>query len=496
VISARIHGLSLRARVLLIAILLLIVGLIPGNVLVTGLLRQYLIARVDDQLHFIASRLFQEPGFAGQEPRRVLSGGKLWENYVAYLDPDGTLVGEMRPSDRPDLSDPVLPPLDLAGVAAHAYRPFDVPGEDGSDHWRVIALPVIRDRDLVPVGGTIVVAASLNEVRATIHRLQVLSLATAAGMLTVLTVLGSFAIRGGLRPLRQIEETLAGVAKGDLSQRVPDLASPTTEIGRLSAALNSMLSQNEAAFAAKAQSEARMRRFVADASHELRTPLVGIKGFTKLYRMGGLTDPADIDRTMGRIEDESERLTRLVEDLLLLARVDEHRDDGMSPQLAPMDLRTLAADALHDVRALDPSRPVELTGPDGGPPAAALALADEAQMRQVVSNLVGNAVAHTPEGSPIRIGVGTHDGHALVEIADSGPGLTEEQAQRVFDRFYRADGSRSRTGGGGAGLGLAIVKSLVSAHGGEIALNTAPGEGATFRVLLPLADEPVPDISR
>jgi two-component system OmpR family sensor kinase len=257
----------------------------------------------------------------------------------------------------------------------------------------------------------------------------------------------------------------------------------------VAAALNAMLARNEAAVAASTESEARMRRFIADASHELRTPLAGISGFVKLYRMGALPASKDVDGAMCRIESETERLIRLVEELLLLAELGDAADGGFPVQLGPTDLRTLAVDALHDVRALDPDRPVTLTGPAGGAPGPAPAMADEARLRQVVTNLVGNAIAHTPAGTPVRIGVGTRDGFAVLEVADDGPGLTAEQAERVFDRFYRADAARSRNGTGGTGLGLAIVRSLVIAHGGRVELDTAPGRGATFRVLLPAAPD-------
>jgi two-component system OmpR family sensor kinase len=334
----------------------------------------------------------------------------------------------------------------------------------------------------------------MNQVDGTINRMRAISLATGLALLGVLAALGWFAVRSGLRPLSRIEETAAAIASGDLSRRVPDLAAAGTEVGRLTAALNVMLVQIETSFAARAESEARMGRFVADAGHELRTPLVGIKGFTDLYRMGALPERQDVDRTMAHIARESERLAGLVEDMLLLARLDERSlrtsgdnnpGDAFPLELAPMDLRTLAADALHDVRALDPSRPVELTGPGGGAPSSAPAFADEARLRQVVTNLVGNAVAHTPAATPIRIGVGTLGEHSVLEVADQGQGLTPEQGRRIFERFYRADGSRSRTTGGGAGLGLAIVRSLVTAHGGQVELLSAPGQGATFRMLLP-----------
>ncbi len=263
---------------------------------------------------------------------------------------------------------------------------------------------------------------------------------------------------------------------------MPELA-PRTEVGRLSSSLNGMLTQIEAAFAARAKSEARMRSFVADASHELRTPLAGIRGFAELYRMGALED---VGTAMHRIESEAVRMGGLVEDLLMLARLDEERP----LDLAPMDLRTLAADALHDLTALDPGRPVALTGPDGtGAPQPAPVLGDESRLRQVVTNLVGNAVKHTPPGTAVRIGVGLAPagGGCLLEVADSGPGLAPEQAAQVFERFYRVDASRSRHEGGGAGLGLAIATALVDAHGGTLTLETAPGLGAAFQVRIPEA---------
>jgi two-component system OmpR family sensor kinase len=233
-----------------------------------------------------------------------------------------------------------------------------------------------------------------------------------------------------------------------------------------------------------------MRTFVSDVSHELRTPLFVIKGSTDLHRMGALAAPADVDAAMRRIDSEATRLTRLTEDLLLLAEL----DDAPEAQLdrAPMDLRTLATDARHDLHALDASRPVELTGPGGtGPPGPAPVDADEARLRQVVTNLVGNAVAHTPAGTGVRIGVGTADGRAVLEIADRGPGMTAEQAGLVFDRFYRTDRSRNRLGGANAGLGLAIARSLARAHGGDVELETSPGSGACFRLTLPLLAQPL-----
>jgi two-component system OmpR family sensor kinase len=477
--------LSLRARLLAITLALLAAGLVVSNVLVTGALRGHLVKRVDEQVTPLAtafSRLparLLTPGRDTTFPRSLTGRADLLSDlYVAHLTRTGDTDSVLRSPESADPAGPALPRLDERAVAARGGRPFETAGH-GGDRWRVV---VLRHA----AGGSVVVAASLHGVNATIGRLRADCVLIGAAVLLLLAAAGWFAVRAGLRPLHRIEGTAAAIAGGDLSHRVPDLAAPGTEVGRLSAALNGMLAQLEAAFGARADSEARMRRFVADASHELRTPLSGIKGFAELYRMGGLPERSDVDRTMRRIESEATRLARMVEDLLLLARLDGHHGSGDLPlQPAPMDLRTLAADALHDLRALDPGRPVRLTGPAGGPPATAPVLGDEARLRQAVTNLVGNAVTHTPAGTPVHITVGTEGDEAVLTVADEGPGLTEEQASLVFERFYRADVSRSRSGDGGAGLGLAIVHSVVAAHDGRVELRTAPDEGTAFRLILP-----------
>jgi two-component system, OmpR family, sensor kinase len=484
--ARRLTRSSLRARLLAISLVLLVAGLAVSNVLVIGALRGHLETRVDEQVSPLATAFSRLPPRILDADRsgtvsRGLTGRTdlLTDLYVAHLTQDGAVDNVVRTPESGRPAGPRLPRLDAAAVAAHGGRPFELAGRGGGDRWRVVALRHVA-------GGSVVVAASLHGVNATIGRLRTDCALIGAGVLVLLGTAGWFAVRAGLRPLHRIEGTAAAIAGGDLSHRIPDLAAPGTEVGRLSAALNGMLTQLEAAFDARAGSEARMRRFVADASHELRTPLSGIKGFAELYRMGGLPERSDVDRTMLRIESEATRLARLVEDLLLLARLDGHHGSGDLPlHPAPMDMRTLAADALHDVRALDPGRPVRLTGLNGGPPTTAPVLGDESRLRQAVTNLVGNAVTHTPPGTPVRITVGTDGDEAVLTVEDDGPGLTGEQASMVFERFYRADASRSRTGAGGAGLGLAIVSSVVAAHDGRVELRTAPGEGTVFRMVLP-----------
>ncbi|MFF7987366.1 ATP-binding protein [Streptomyces sp. NPDC007901] len=384
---------------------------------------------------------------------------------------------------------PQLPLLDVHAVAARGERPFQTPAEDGDDDWRAIVVRSGPQSEAGPSArGGVLVAGSLSPVNGTIRHLGLWMPAIDSLVLVLLAAIAWFAVGAGLRPLRRVETTAAAIAGGDLSRRVPQTTTTRTELGRLSSALNCMLDRIEAGDAARAATNARMRRFIADASHELRTPLFGIKGFTELYRMGGMPEREDVDTAMHRIEREAARLVRIVEDLLLLARLDESTAaDAHRPlHLTPMDLRTLAADALHDLRALDPGRPVTLTGLAGGPPRGAPVLGDEARPRQVTSNLVGNAVAHTPPGTPVRIGVGTQNDQAVIELSYQGLGMTVEQAAHVFDRFYRADRARGRTQTGGAGLGLSIVDALVTAHHGQVEVHTAPGQGATFRILLPL----------
>ncbi|MGW1619779.1 sensor histidine kinase [Streptomyces sp. NPDC002172] len=516
---------SLRSRVLLLCVVLLAAGFTAFALVTGNALRGYMENRVDAQLRAAAQVLavlpptVAENGADRKSPANFADFGTevLGNPVITYVTAAGTVessIDSFAGANRTNSAHgPALPRLDTAAVEAHGGHPFTVDSTKGDARWRVIAVPRVA-RAALPgttvtspaASGSVVVAMSMDQVDGTVGRMWQNYRTTGFALLLVLAVAGWFAVRSGLRPLSRVEQTAAEIAAGDLSRRVPELAGPRTELGRLAAALNSMLGQLETAFAARAESEARMSRFVADASHELRTPLAGIKGLTDLHRMGALPARENVDGTMDRIARESERLTRLVEDMLQLARLDEHalkttgsptrsHAPGIPPDLdlTPTDLRTLAADALHDVRALDPARTVTLTGPAGdGPPAPAPALADEARLRQVVTNLVGNAVTHTPPGTPLRIGVGRVGDHAVLEIADQGPGLTLEQSGRIFERFYRADTSRNRATGG-AGLGLSIVHSLITAHGGRIEVESAPGEGATFRILLSrLTDQPTP----
>ncbi|RKE20389.1 cell wall metabolism sensor histidine kinase WalK [Streptomyces sp. TLI_171] len=479
---------SLRVRLLVLALLLVTTGLVLSDTLVLGTVRGQLVGRADQQLGRFAEPLSRRAPsrqtpvsvFSPQSVTRRAAQSLPSEYVVRYLGADGEVLSVIRQPVSDSDPAPQLPNLNRAALAKRENEPYTTRAGRGVE-WRTLVLPLQRTTGTDAAAPRYVqVAVPLEEVESTISHLRTTFFTIGAAVLVGIAGLGAIAVRAGLRPLRQLEAGAQRIADGDLSHRMPELPA-RTEAGRLSAALNGMLAHIEKAFADRAASEQRMRRFVADASHELRTPLAGIRGFAELHRMGALQD---VDRAMDRIESEAVRMGGLVEDLLTLARLDEERPLN----LAPMDLRTLAADALHDLTALDPGRPVALTGPNGeGAPQPAPVLGDEARLRQVVTNLVGNAVKHTPPGTAVRIGVGRADGGCLLEVADHGPGLTEDQAALVFERFYRADASRSRRagGGGGAGLGLAIATALVSAHGGELTLHTAPGEGAAFRMSLP-----------
>lgn len=413
---------SLRARLLLLTSGLLLAGLGLVGAVVSDQLERYQLARIDDQLRSFAAIV---SGVSTTGPPEVVDTARhpelldpalelLGTPYLVYLDADGEPAGGIHASR---LDGATLPSPDELRAVPAGGDAVDLRAAGDSARWRAVAMPITG------WGGTVIAAAPLAEADATVARLRTTSLVSGAVLLVLLTAVGWFALGRGLRPLRRIEHTAAAIADGDLTRRVPVLAAPTTEVGHLAASLNTMLGQLEQAFADRAAAEARMRTFLSDVSHELRTPLFGIKGSTELYRMGAMPGRADVDEAMRRIDREATRLTALTEDLLLLARLDEAPEGQLDP--APMDLRTLANDARHDLRALDPSRKVELTGPDGaGPPGPAPVHGDEDRLRQVITNLVGNAATYTPPGTAVRIGVGTADGRAVLEVADEGPGLT------------------------------------------------------------------------
>jgi two-component system OmpR family sensor kinase len=531
-------------RVKMITALLALVAIALAVISTASLtvFRNYQIARANQQVNELFNRQVEALRAGHGSYPSVIAYGP----YLFALIPTGTsLAAEAAQLGTvpPGASLPNVP-TSSSWNQANGQRMVNVNAVSGNDNWRVITkqfqvLP-LTNPNIPPqtVNATLIVGYDLGDINGTISQLAGIYLTVSVIIMVGLAIIGIATVRASLRPLTDIEQTAEAIAAGDLSRRVPE-HDPATEVGRLGRALNVMLAQIEASFHAREQSEAaarrseeRMRQFVADASHELRTPLTAMRGYAEYYRQrGGVPDSpeptaepgqpaspapdspaadspagaglaegspaagsngagaqlsrADLDRIMQRVEQESARMGVLVEDMLLLARLDQQRP----VEQRPVDLLTLAADAVQDARIIAPDREITL---DVGSGTAFLVLGDEVRLRQVIGNLMSNALTHTPDGTPVTVrilaGPAQPMPSVVLEVADQGPGLPPEQAERVFERFYRADQARTRKAGG-TGLGLAIVAALVAAHGGTVTLDTAPGRGATFRVTLPLAPE-------
>jgi len=387
---------------------------------------------------------------------------------ITLLDPFGNYVGGVGGDlNSQKITDFVIGTLP-ASAAKYGNRPFtlEVPGAD----FRVLA------RVLPSALGSVFVAQSLSGVDETSNRLRIIFVFIGLIALFLIAFASRMVIKIGLRPLVAVEETAEKIAAGDLSARLPD-AKPDTEVGRLVSSLNAMLARIEESFAARTASENKLRRFVADASHELRTPLTAIRGFAELHRQGAVTGEAATSELVGRIENESVRMGALIEDLLMLARLDQSRDLVNSP----VNLTELVTEAVESARAAGPEHPITLDLPD-----EAFVLGDARKIHQVVANLLANARIHTPAGTPISISINSNEDGTTISIADSGPGLSEEDQARIFERFYRADPSRNRSNEEGSGLGLSIVDAVMQAHGGKVGVTSKLGEGATFTVFFPL----------
>jgi two-component system OmpR family sensor kinase len=459
--------LSLRARLVLGVLVLAAVGLAAADVATYRSLRSFLVDRVDRTLA-ADSRTLPRELFSGDEPEGDRGPAFGASDVVVQLrTPAGKVLYDSGVPHFPGTTAPPGPELpatiDFGGGSrpgTERVRYLTVPASSGGDRYRV--------RASTDAGETavLVLATSLADVDDTLHRLLLIELLVTGAVLGGIVLLGLWIVRLGLRPLEAMGRTADAIAAGDLSRRV-DRAEPRTEVGRLGLALNTMLGRIEA-------SDRRLRRFVADASHELRTPLAAVRAYAELFTRGAAERPDDLRRAMTGISRESERMTALVEDLLLLARLDE----GRPLEQVPVRLDEIAAEAVETARTVEPSRPIELAAEP------ALVLGDHARLRQVVDNLLGNVRSHTPPGTAAYVRVGPANGRSVLEVADDGPGMTAEQAARVFERFFRADASRSRDTGG-VGLGLAIVAAVTEAHGGSVSVDAAPGAGTTFRVDLP-----------
>jgi two-component system, OmpR family, sensor kinase len=475
---------SLRARLLSGVLAVTAVGLVAAGGGTYLALRSFLLDRVDQQL--MAARAAVGRGVR-QSRTSTIDTTTLDQvapplAFVEVRDAAGRVVALhvasslSGPSPEPRLP-AVLhpPPAPNGGVpAGERALQFDVPAVSGAGRYRVLV------SSLAAPAGVVIVAVSLDDVNATLGRLLRVELLIAIGLLVGLAAAAFWLLRSGLRPLERMSVVAGTIAQGDLDVRLSP-AEGRSEIGRLGLALNGMLERLEDAFARRDRSEAQLRRFVSSASHELRTPLTSIRGYAALLRRGARHNPEDLEKSISRIESEATRMAGLIDDLLLLARIDEQRPLAR----ARTDLTLIAHDAADDARARDPGRSITVDA--SGP---VVVTADEPRLRQIVANLVENAQVHTPAQAPARIEVGIRDPMGVLAVIDSGPGIDPEQAAHVFERFYRGTPPGSgdaapRTHG--SGLGLAIVKTIAEAHGGTATLTSRPGEGSRFEITLPLA---------
>lgn len=575
-LTRRWEGLSLRAKVTGVSVLILALGILIAGVGTTWLLRDYLVQRLDEQLHAAAADY--ENIIPGIDPEQPPIGYQAPDSYYwAYLDAQGRVRNDNWTEGRELVSErPITSGLDAAAVRAMAgHEVVALRSEEGLTSWRALVLP--GEYGQAGQDGALLIALPMTRTEATMTRYTTLFFGFGMVVIVIAAALTQVLVTRAFLSLRDVERTAAAIAAGDFSLRLRN-ESPGTEVGRLNRALNAMLGRIDRAFADRARALDQMRRFIGDASHELRTPLVTVRGYAELYRIGALQQQTDITQAMDRIEKEAVRMGLLVEDLLALARLDEARP----LQREPVDLLPLARDAARDAMAQSPDRvvtvlepppaetapasapaepptlrlpvidpaetgladtvpisataragrareprrtgaptgPIALAGatlarlrrlgrrePNGAgamqpvPPLAPSAvvpepehavqpvvvLGEENKLRQVLANLIGNALRFTPPGSPIelRVGVDLETGVAELSVIDHGEGIPQQIREQIFQRFWRADNSRTRETGG-SGLGLAIVSAIVSAHRGRVAVEETPGGGATFVVTLPL----------
>jgi two-component system OmpR family sensor kinase len=518
-------SISLRTKITGVTVLLVTLGLLVAGFGTMTVLRNYLLDEVDAK---ISVELKSIGGITGSGSTCSQSGG-LNGFYFAVLDSDGDFVCSNQTSGSPK---PSLGHWTLTTVKEMDAAAFTASDAGNTSQWRLVAVPA---QTTTGTFLTVVVGINLDDTNGIIARFIVIFIGFGISIVILGAVLTRLLVTSTFTPLREVEATAAAIAGGDFSQRLPG-ATPNTEVGRLNRSLNTMLGRIDRAFADRARTIAQMRRFVGDASHELRTPLVSVRGYAELYRMGALQKPEEVAQAMERIEKEAIRMGELVEDLLELARIDEAKP----LQLVPVDLIPITHDAALDAMASAPSRtvaaivrepdvapdpttepeptaagrnPSTVTGPiafagatlarlrrrqtkpielppmqaSDVPEFQAVVLAEENKIRQVVTNLMGNAMRFTPDDSPIELAVQVDPvAHtAMLDIVDHGEGIPPQIREKIFERFWRADTSRTRETGG-SGLGLAIVSGIVASHKGDVRVLETPGGGATFRVTLPL----------
>ena len=463
---------SLRNRLTIGVLVLSAIGFVGAGVGAQALLRNYLIHQVDEQLLSVVGGTADRLDRAGIEDdhdnntaktRPVTPLNRVPTTIsVTVLDPFGNLIGgiggDLNSNEITDYVKGLLP----GQVAAFGSKPFTIQAPGADFRVATTVLPSSL--------GSVIVAQSLSDFDKTTHRIGVVFLLIGGLVLLFIGFASRQVIKLSMKPLEKIEETAEKIAAGDLSARL-DNFEPDTEVGRLSTSLNTMLSRIEESFAARAESENKLRRFVADASHELRTPLTSIRGFAELHRQGAVPDGEKTRELIGRIEKESMRMGYLVEDLLMLARMDQSRELEMTD----VDLSNLVTEAVSSAQAAGPDHPVTMDIAHD-----VHTQGDADKIYQVVTNLLANARAHTPEGTKIHVATYSDDNGSYVTVADNGPGLSQEDQERIFERFYRVDTSRQRNSREGSGLGLSIVDEVMKAHGGSVSVTSEPGNGATF----------------
>ena len=478
---------SLRSRLTIGIVLLSAIGFAFAFYGTASALNGYLVGQIDNELKSVvggtAMRLDrgaviqQDTDDLNEEEHRGRRGANATPQplqripttlSVTLLSADGVIKGELGGDLTTSQITDYLDEFDNATALKTESAPFTIKAK-GPD-FRAIAVV------LPTTGDTLVVAQSLQAVERTKHQLIVLFLIVGLIVLLMIAVAARYVIQIGMRPLENVEKTAEQIASGDLSARLPD-AKPSTEVGRLVGSLNTMLSRIEESFAARSESEGRLRRFVADASHELRTPLTAIRGFAELHRQGAVAGESDTKELIARIERESLRMSALVEDLLVLARMDQ----GPKMEIKPVNLSEVVTDAVESARAAGPGHLITL---DAGQ--EIYALGDENRIHQVVANLLANARIHTPVGTQIKVSIKNSEKEIQVIVSDNGPGLSDENREKIFERFYRVDPSRQRTGVEGSGLGLSIVDAVMRSHGGHVSVDSKVGEGSTFTLHFPL----------
>ncbi len=483
-IAAPLRRRTLTWRLVAVLVVLILAALTLSNVATGVLMRRYLVDRAGQDLRIAADPLAYA-AVPAATPGREAASSDLPSNYaVFFYNPHTGEVISVYPSDaryRPEM--PVITATDPRAISR---KPFVVPSRGVGPDWLAIAGPMEGN-------GSYVVASSLAGIDQTVHRM--LWISTFIGLIVTgaCVLIGWLGFRRAFRPLRAIEDTAAAIAAGDLTRRIPPRQA-NDEVASLARSLNAMLAQIESSFEVRAASEARMRQFVTDASHELRTPLATVRGYAELYRQGAAAGPEATAGAMRRIEDEATRMAGLVEDLLTLARMDNRRP----LELSSVDLTVLAGDAVQDARAREADRTIRLVGLEDSAIVPAVLRGDEARLRQVVTNLLANALTHTPPGTAVEVAVGPAAERVRLEVRDHGPGIAIADAPRVFERFFRKDPARGRRAQGGHGLGLAIVAAIVEAHAGRVGVASTPGGGATFVVDLPRSTplDPLPSASQ